>query len=77
MAVTSTTTKITQVLAIIGQLANQFGGFIPVAWQPVVAISLGILQGVGALIAHFSTPAGAPLPVGSTVTTPTGVTTIA
>ncbi len=55
---TSKTTKVFQILALIGQGLNAFGGFIPVEYQPFVMIALTAMQGIQAQIAHRSNPDG-------------------
>ena len=47
-----------QSVAMLLQVANQFSGAVPPKWQPGVALGVGILQAVGAFVAHFSNPDG-------------------
>ena len=49
---------ITQLIGVAAQLFNQFGGFIPDKQKPLVAALVGIAQGVGAIVAHYSNPDG-------------------
>jgi hypothetical protein len=49
---------IVQVLGFILQAYNQYGGMIPEKWKPVVMGIVGIIQGVVAIMSHFSNPDG-------------------
>jgi len=47
-----------QIIGVGLQIYNQYGGLLPTKWQPVAAATVGILQGISALFAHFSNPDG-------------------
>ena len=51
---------IAQLVGIILQLYNQYQSVIPEDFKPVVAAVIGILQGIAALVAHYSNPNGTP-----------------
>lgn len=49
---------ITQVLGTIVQGANAVGGILPPDIKVTVALGVGVIQAIVALIAHFSNPDG-------------------
>jgi hypothetical protein len=53
--------KLNTVVQVIGvglQLYNQYGGMVPTKYQPAAAAIVGAIQGIVALMAHFSNPDG-------------------
>lgn len=50
--------KVFQVVGTVGQIFNQFGGYVPAKYQGPVAIGIGIAQGVVGVIGHYYTPDG-------------------
>jgi len=47
-----------QVVATILHVLNYASGVVPPRYQPYIALALGILQALGAFIAHFNNPDG-------------------
>ena len=52
-----------QVLAVILHGLNQYGALVPAKYQIWVTFAIALVQAVTALLAHFSTPSGKPIPV--------------
>lgn len=51
---------IVQAGALLVQAGNQLAGIVPVKYQVPVALTVGIIQSVVALLAHFRNPDGTP-----------------
>ena len=53
---------IVQAIGVAAQIANQVTPVVPPKYQGVAAGVIAILQGVTAILAHYSTPAGTKIP---------------
>jgi hypothetical protein len=51
---------IVQLLGVLLQLYNQLSGMIPSGYKEIIALVVGIIQGLVALLAHFTNPDGTP-----------------
>jgi hypothetical protein len=75
---TKNVTLFVQIVAIILQVLNAVNvAQLPTGWQATFAGILTIAQAVQALIAHYYTPTGESISVGSSIVTAAGTRTIA
>lgn len=61
MTMKFSTNMLMQILATVGQIFNQVGGFIPTKYQPVIAGILGGAQLIVGGLAHYSNPDATPV----------------
>src|ERR1039458_6865005 len=57
---------ILQILALVAQGLNQVSGIVPTNYKFAVAVALSVIQGVIAVMAHFSNTDGTPEVLGMT-----------